>query len=67
MDILGAAALCLALVGCGVKGPPQLPEGLKDTKPFPRAYPAAEWPVVSGAQPAAPERQPVPETGTGQP
>ncbi len=63
---LAAAALCLAAGGCGVKGPPTLPEGVKDTVPFPRVYPKAEWPVVSGAAPAAPAADQGSGTGAGQ-
>jgi hypothetical protein len=46
---LAAIAIVIAasvgLAGCGVKGDPVLPEGVKDTKPFPRTYPQTAWPT----------------------
>jgi hypothetical protein len=45
--IAAALAVCGALAACGVKGDPTLPEGVKDTKPFPRTYPEYKWPTVA--------------------
>jgi hypothetical protein len=39
-----ATAIAVGVAGCGKKGDPKLPEGVRDTMPIDRQYPSEETP-----------------------